>query len=138
MEKPSPAICVQTHKIFLLKRNAEQRYFVTRLVCSAVKSLRLQDDEYGLHKVLHSSLHIRAVFKAAVEGHIGPLLLCDLSLQPEHQQSGIIKRGAVHFFLAVEAIGGQRPVFGCAAGGDGDEAHHFAMRLKVPPLVVLW
>lgn len=136
-EKRSPAVCVQTHKILLFKRHAEQLDLVTGLIRGPVQSLGLQDDKYGLHKVLDPPLYIGALLEARVEGHVGALLLGDLPLQAEHQQARVVQGGAVHLLLAVEALGGLRPVLGRVARGDADEAHHFAMRLEVAPLVVL-
>ncbi|TNN66951.1 hypothetical protein EYF80_022868 [Liparis tanakae] len=118
-------------------RHAEQRDLVPGLVRGPVQPLGLQHDEDGLHEVVHPLLHVGAVLEAGVEGHVGPLLLRDLALQPEHQQAGVVQRGAVHLLLAVEALGGLRPLLGRGAGGDADEAHHLAVRLEVAPLVVL-
>lgn len=133
----SPAVSIQTHKVFLLKRHTQQRDLVTRLVCGSIKPLGLQNNKDGAHKILHPLLHIGVIFKGGIEGHIRTLLLRNLPLKPEHQQPGVIQRGAVHFLLAVEALSGLGPLLGRATGGDGNEAHHLAVCLEVAPLVVL-
>ena len=133
----SPAVCVQTHKVLLLKGHAEQGDLVPGLVCGPVQPLGLQHNENGLHKVLHALLHVRALVECRVEGHIRALLLGDLPLQPEHQEARVVQRGAEHLLLAMETLRRLRPLLGRATGGDGDQAHHLAVRLEVAPLVVL-
>lgn len=133
----SPAVCVQTHKVLLLKRYTKEWDLVSGLVRGAVQPLRLQHNENGLHKILHPALYIWAVVVAGVEGHISALLLCDLPLKAKHQQARVVQRGSINLLHGVEAVGRLRPLLCRGAGGDGDEAHHLAVRLEVAPLVVL-
>lgn len=133
----SPAVCVQTYKVLLLKRHAKKRDLVSGLVCCTVQPLGLEHNEDGLHKVLHPALHVRAVIIAGVKGHICALLLSDLSLQAEHQQTRVVECGTINLLLAVEAVRRLWPLFSRGTGGHSHEAHHLAVRLKVAPLVVL-